>query len=259
MDKKLALAKTAALEAGKIILQQSSNIKIDYKETHNLVTQADLASENKIIEIIKDQYPHHAFLCEETTHDTNVHEDNLWIIDPLDGTNNFANAIPQFSISIAYAEKGHILCGVVYDPCRNEMFSAITGQGAYLNEKAIYASKKADLNHAIVSTGFYYDRGIIMEKTLQTIKVLFKKNIRGIRRMGSAAIDLSWTACGRFDAHFEYKLSPWDYTAASLIIKEAGGSCYACDGSDMSIQSGGIITAGPNLIKQFLAITQWTE
>ncbi len=259
MPKKLEIAKTAALEAGNIVLDHSSNIQIDYKETQNLVTQADLAAEKQILEILKNHYPDHAYLCEETAHDTDVLSDHLWIIDPLDGTNNFANGIPQFSISIAYAEQGEVLCGVVYDPNRRELFSAIKGKGARLNDRAISASKKTSLDQSIVSTGFYYDRGTIMEKTLNTVHALFKRNIRGLRRMGSAALDLVWVACSRYDAFFEYKLSPWDFAAGILIIKEAGGVCHNIDGAAMTLQSKGIICAAPQLIDQFLSVAKWND
>jgi myo-inositol-1(or 4)-monophosphatase len=179
--------------------------------------------------------------------------ENLWIIDPLDGTNNFSNDIPHFSISIAFAQRGKVQMGLIFDPCRKECFTAISGKGAYLNGQKINVSLKSDISHAMVATGFYYDRGEIMEKTLNTIHSLFIYKIRGIRRMGSAALDLAWTSCGRFDVYFEYFLSPWDFAAGMLILKEAGGICLDKFGNEISLDSEGIIATNKNLHKEMIS------
>jgi len=180
----------------------------------------------------------------------------LWIIDPLDGTNNFSRGIPQFCTSIAYAEHGEVLAGCIYDPERDELFSASKGNDAYLNGQKITVSKRNKINETIIATGFYYDRGQIMEQTLKTIHNLFKNNICGIRRLGSAALDLCWVACGRYDAYFEYKLHPWDFAAGMLIVREALGKCYDKSGDTMTLNGEGFIATNTNLEKKFLDLVK---
>ncbi len=259
MDEKMKLAQKAAYKAGELILSFYDNIKTSFKNnnSNDIVTQADIESEKAIIQIIQNNYPSHAILSEESYREIPLDSDNLWIIDPLDGTNNYSNKIPQFSISISFAQKGDIKIGVIYDPCRKELFSAIKGEGAYLNGKKIEVSRKKMLNEAIIGTGFYYDRGEIMKKTLDSIYCLFNSKIRGIRRMGSAALDLAWIACGRFDSFFEYMLSPWDIAAGILIVNEAGGACSDRLGKPMTLMGNGIISSNGILHENFLKHVIW--
>lgn len=255
----LETAAKAARIAGDVILGYRCEMAMDIqlKDINNVVTAADLAAQKIIVDTIRSEFPGHQFLCEEEGLTADIDSDTLWVIDPLDGTNNFANGIPHFSVSIAYAEKGEVQMGVVYDPSRNELFHAVKGEGAFLNGKRIQASLKKDLESAMVCTGFYYDRGSLMEKTLDTIRVLFHQNIRGLRRTGSAAIDLAWCACSRFDAFFEYQLNPWDFAAGILLVREAGGTVCENSGREANLASPGLITAGSFLIESFLSLVKW--
>ncbi|MFW5959892.1 MAG: inositol monophosphatase family protein [Chitinivibrionales bacterium] len=242
------LAEKSCRKAADVI----KGIRMDIHETtkgvpQNAVTKADTEAERAIVEMIHSEFPDDEVLGEEFSPGNTGRHKRVWIIDPLDGTNNYANGIPQYAVSIAYAEEGDVKIGVIYDPERDELFSAVKGMGARLNSKEISVSGKGGNAEALIATGFYYDRGEVMEQTLKTVRVLFDNGIRGIRRMGSAALDLAWTGCGRFDAYFEYQLSVWDYAAGILIVKEAGGVCMDVSGRDLSLESGGVIASNRNL------------
>jgi myo-inositol-1(or 4)-monophosphatase len=258
-DKQLQLAQSAARRAGKIILERQGKIAFLEKADNNLVTEADLAAQEVIIKIIQDHFPGHSIIAEEQDISINSGAADLWIIDPLDGTNNFAHTIPHFSISIAYARSGRVVAGAVFDPVRHEMFTASRGKGAFLNGVPIGISEARSLQEAIIATGFYYDRGKMMRKTLNTIEKLFEANIHGIRRFGSAALDLCWVACGRFDAYFEYKLSTWDFAAGMLILEEAGGRCTDQKGSPLNLNSTGIAVSNGKFHNELLNIVGWSD
>ncbi len=253
----LKLAELAARAAGKKILEMQGGTSVTEKANSNLVTEADLAAQELIISSIKEQYPDYSIIAEENDLQANINAPHLWIIDPLDGTNNFAHHIPQFCVSIAYAGYGKVEAGVVFDPSRNELFSAVRGRGAFLNNKSIQVSKAASLQQAMVATGFYYDRGAMMRKTLDSIEKLFAKDIHGIRRYGAAALDLCWVACGRFDAYFEYHLSTWDFAAGILIVAEAGGFCTDPAGEPFTLESKGVIASNGKLHSSFSEIVKW--
>lgn len=257
MAEKLKLAESAARLAGDIIINKKGLSLFSEKGDNNLVTEADYAAQEKIIKVISDQHPGHNFIAEENDISANLSEPDLWIIDPLDGTNNYAHQIPHFSVSIAYARFGQVKAGVVFDPERGELFSAAEGMGAALNGERITVSRAASLQEAIVATGFYYDRGAMMRKTLSSIEKLFEQNIHGIRRFGSAALDLCWVACGRFDAYFEYKLSVWDFAAGLLIVNEAGGCCCDQKRNPLTLSSPGIVASNGILHNDLLDIVSW--
>lgn len=259
MRKKLEIAVDAAKKAGRLVKKMLGGIDAVEKTRNNLVTTADLAAEDSIISMIKKRFPSHSFLAEEHHGNTAANSENLWIIDPLDGTNNYAHGIPQFCISIGYAEKGEVLAGVVFDPMRDECFLAVKGGGAFLNDKRIAVSSCDRLDQSIIATGFGYDRGRIMETTLDSIHRLFTSNIRGIRRSGSAALDMCWVAGGRFDGYFEYQLSAWDYAAGMLIVREAGGVCDDSEGNPIALSATGIVTSNGKIHKEFLDIVRWRE
>jgi len=260
MEKLLATAIEAAQNAGKRLVEFQGTAKITQKgSTQNLVTQADIESEQIIKDLISKTYPDHRVLCEEGQSTGEADDDHLWVIDPLDATNNYAHGIPHYSISIAYAEKGILKAAVVLDPTRDELFTAIKGQGAFLNDQPIHVSPSEQLQESIVGTGFYYDRGELMRKTLAGIDRLFSNNIRGIRRMGSAAIDLAWVACGRYEAFFEYKLAPWDYAAGILLIHEAGGRCSDRDGNPIELSSENIIATNSKTFDSILPLVKWQQ
>lgn len=230
---------------------------ISEKSSQNLVTEADFASEKAITEAISREFPDHLFLREEGESTALGHEDHVWIIDPLDATNNYAHGIPHFSVSIAYAVKGIPVVGVVLDPVRQEEFYAMQGEGAFLNGQRISTSNRETLQESIIGTGFFYDRGALMERTLEGIRALFKKNIRGIRRSGGAALDLSWVACGRFDGFFEYQLEPWDYAAGALLVTEASGMCADRSGNPLRIDSRHIIASNSGIHEALVDTVQW--
>lgn len=249
----LALALKAAQKAGQIIMELRDRPVIDSTQSHNLVTDADLAAQEVIIDTIKEKYPGHLFMAEEGDVVAKESADHLWVIDPLDGTNNYAHGIPQFCTSIAYARKGLVEVGVVFDPTRLEMYSAVRGQGAFLNGEKISVYCNKTLPQAMIVTGFYYDRGALMRKTLSSMEKLFTLNVRGIRRFGSAALDLCWVACGRFDAYFEYQLSAWDFAAGMLLVQEAGGRCTDAQNSPLKLDNKLGILASNDLLHDSLS------
>jgi len=214
----------AAQQAGEILKKAfNSPYQITFKEgKHNLVTQYDAEVENLIITFIKKQFPEHNFLAEESGEHGNFPDNILWIIDPIDGTVNFAHNIPLFSISIAATFQGEVLSGVIYNPITSELFVAEKNNGAYLNGAPLSVSKTNILAEAILATGFPY---FVHENPLNCIDhfVSFTKLGVPIRRLGSAALDMAYVAAGRFDAFWEVSLKPWDFAAGLLLIEEAGG------------------------------------
>jgi myo-inositol-1(or 4)-monophosphatase len=223
MKEIVEIAGEAATRGGRIIASCLGTAVVAQKDsTYNLVTDADRRSEEHIARFLEQELPGSSILGEEMHHAA-LEADRLWIVDPLDGTTNFTHNIPHFGVSVAYAEKGEILAGAVYDPMRRELFSARRGGGATLNGKPIHVSGRERLNQSIIGTGFYYDRGETMEKTLGALHALFKQEIHCMRRMGASSLDLAWLAAGRFDGYFEYTLSPWDFAAGLMILAEAGG------------------------------------
>jgi myo-inositol-1(or 4)-monophosphatase len=257
MEEPINIAKNAAKEAGNCILSCLSTASVSQKSSNNLVTQADIEAEQLIVETIKTTYPDASFLGEERHAHKDFKVPHLWVIDPLDGTNNFAHGIPHYGVSIAYVQNGTVVCAVVYDPLRREMFSAEVGKGAFLNDTGITVSDQKTLQESIVVTGFHYDRGKMAERTLQAIHRLFKSNIRGIRRTGSAALDMAWVASGRFDGYFEYMLSPWDFAAGMLIVREAGGICTDRVGTPLELTSEGVICTNNHIKEDFFELVRW--
>ena len=234
-------ALNAAKAASKIIQSYAtggfqSKTKVVGDTELGLVTKADLEAESCIVEAIKEDFPSHSFLAEESHADATT-ADHLWVIDPLDGTNNFAHGIPHYSVSIAYYENQIAQCGVVSNPATGEVFWAEQGRGAWLGDRQVSVSRESEMKDAMIATGFYYDRGHMMKQTLESIERLFENNIRGIRRFGSAALDLAYVGCGRYSAFFEYQLFPWDFAAGKLFVEEAGGIASTCDGNPVPLRS----------------------
>jgi len=218
----LNFAIRVAQDAGRLLRDRLGGIiDIGHKGSINLVTDVDLASEKLIRESIATHYPRHEILAEEGGLSESSSE-YRWIVDPLDGTTNYAHGYPVFCVSIALEFRGEVVLGVVYDPMRDELFTAERGTGAALNNRAIYVSKTGDLLESILSTGFPYD---IKTSTLTNLNHWenFAMNAQALRRDGAAALDLCYVACGRFDGFWELNLSPWDTAAGALIAAEAGG------------------------------------
>lgn len=201
----------------------------------NPVSEADLETERAIIDTIKMTFPDHAFLGEENVAGQVRDAEHLWIIDPIDGTSNYLHGTPHFAVSVGYARRGEILAAACLDPLRGELYSAFAGGGAFMNGNPLSVAPTHRLEDALIATGFYYDRGEIMERTLGAIRALFHHGIHGIRRTGSAVLDICWTAAGRFDAFFEFQLKPWDFLPASLIAREAGATATTVDGEVLGI------------------------
>ncbi|RYE25590.1 MAG: inositol monophosphatase [Sphingobacteriales bacterium] len=225
----------ATLEAGKIIQHYfQGTFTVDNKgSVNNLVTEVDKHSETKIIDIIKKHFPEHSIISEEVG-ELMQDSDYQWIIDPIDGTVNFAHGIPLCCVSIGLRYKDELLLGTVYNPMMNELFFAEKGKGATLNDKPISVSKKTDFKKACLVTGFPYKWP---KKYEHPIKVFERFIMEGlpVRRLGSAAIDLCWVACGRFDGFWEYNLNSWDVAAGYLIVQEAGGIITNFDGQPYSV------------------------
>jgi myo-inositol-1(or 4)-monophosphatase len=232
MTHERSIAQKAAKKAGAVIVSLLGKAAVADKElNYNLITTADTAAEQEIRAIIAKAFPDDAFFGEEgDSTPPPLTSERLWIVDPLDGTTNFAHGIPHFAVSIAFARKGVVECGVVFNPVSGEIFAATRGNGALLNGAPLRVSKVKTLTRSVIATGFYYERGAIMLRTLESVRKLLTANIQGIRRMGSAALDLCYVACGRYDGYFEYQLSPWDFAAGALIVEEAGGCCADSDG-----------------------------
>lgn len=217
-------AKKAALEAGNIVMEHFHKVPteaIRSKSKNDFLSFVDEQSEQAIISVIKQSFPDHAFLAEESGASQNDN-DYLWIIDPLDGTTNYITGLPVFAISIALLHKGEPIVGVIYDPLHNEMFWAEKGKGAFLNDLPIRVSNKPRLDQSLIATGFPFKAKHFLDVYLQAFKDIFESSV-GMRRMGAAAIDLAYVAAGRFDGFWELGLSPWDIAAGAVIIREAGG------------------------------------
>lgn len=225
-----------AVEAGAKELRRYFNnedLKISNKEgINNWVTEADHASEKAIIDVIQSEYPDHFILGEESG-ETATASDVKWIIDPIDGTINYASGIPICAVSIGVEKNGEIILGAVYNPFIHELFFAEKGKGAFLNDKKISVSKKSEVIHSCLVTGFPYTYLDMENGPLQVFERFVRKGIP-VRRLGSAAIDLCWVAAGRFDGFFEHSLSPWDTAAGYLIVEEAGGKVTDMNGDKYS-------------------------
>ncbi len=244
--KYLEKAEEAARLAGAHIIANLGRLKadeIDSKQAADFVTRVDRESENMIVGLIKKSFPDHSFLAEESHHEKYV-GGYRWIIDPLDGTTNFIHQYPVFAVSVALEHEGDIVIGTVYDPLRNEMFSAIQNEGAFLNGKPISVSGRSDRESSLVATGFPFRRKELIDDYLRLFRAVLLK-VSDVRRAGSAALDLVHVASGRCDAFFELALSPWDIAAGSLIIKEAGGRITDFKGGEDYLDSGNVVAGTP--------------
>lgn len=239
-----AAATDIARGAGQLLRARLNDVRtIAYKDEGfaNVVTDADHASEAFILERLKALFPRHAVLAEESGA-VGIGED-LWFIDPLDGTVNYSHSVPHFCVSMALqGADGQLSVGVVYDPMRDELFSAARGQGATLNGQPIHVSGAPSLSRALICTGFPYDLHDFPTDPLALFNHIVPRS-QGIRRMGAAALDLSWVAAGRFDGFFEFGLKPWDTAAGALLILEAGGAINSLDGSPYTPRSPHIAAA----------------
>ncbi|MCE3000140.1 MAG: inositol monophosphatase family protein [Betaproteobacteria bacterium] len=254
MHPMLNIAVKAARRAGGIINRASRNldvIAVKEKAAKDFVSEVDREAEQAIIRTLREAYPGHAILAEESG--SSGSSEFQWIIDPLDGTTNFLHGFPQYAISIALAHKGVITQAVVYDPVRNDLFTATKGRGAFFNESRLRVSKRPHIQTALIGTGFPYRQLDHLESYLGMMRDIIR-NSAGLRRPGSAALDLAWVAAGRLDGFWELGLSKWDIAAGSLLINEAGGLVGNLQGNEGYLDSGNIVAGNPKIFAQLLPL-----
>ena len=252
MHPMLNIAVKAARRAGSVISRASfdlDKLTVTRKQHNDFVTEVDHAAEEAVIRTIAEAYPDHAFLAEEGGKKGD--SEHVWIIDPLDGTTNFLHGMPQYCVSIALQSKGVLTHAVIYDPNRNELFTATKGAGAFLNERRIRVSKRIKMDEALIGTGFPFRQNDQIDEYLKAFKAV-AMNSAGIRRPGSAALDLAYVACGRYDGFWEMGLSPWDMAAGALLVREAGGLVSDFDGGDHYLDNGRVVAATPKMFRQLL-------
>jgi myo-inositol-1(or 4)-monophosphatase len=253
-DRLLEVAWQGATAAGQLIQESWQKPKsIEYKGPIDLVTSVDRESERLIIGTIQHYFPDHSILAEEETIVDGSDQECRWIIDPLDGTTNFAHGYPHFCISIAFENRGIMMMGLIYDPVRQECFKTVRGGGASLNGAKIHTSAVPQLDKALLGTGFPYDRRQFAEIYLSYFKAFMMRS-QGIRRGGSAALDLCYVACGRFDGFWEMKLKPWDVAAGALIVSEAGGVLSDFFGNPFSIYGQETLACNPLIHREMVEI-----
>lgn len=260
MHPMLNTAVKAARRAASVITRASFDLdllKVSRKQHNDFVTEVDQAAEAAIIDVLRTAYPDHAFLAEESGASVNLHYDNenVWIIDPLDGTTNFIHGFPQYCVSIALQHRGQITQAVVYDPTRNDLFTASKGAGAYLNEKRIRVSKRDKVADALIGTGFPFRSMDGLDAYIEMFRIM-TSNSAGLRRPGSAALDLAYVAAGRLDGFFEKGLKPWDIAAGALLISEAGGIVGTFDGESDYLYKGDVIAGNPKIFGQMIQLLE---
>jgi myo-inositol-1(or 4)-monophosphatase len=251
----LKTAVTAARLAGDVILRelgQLSSADIQTKQAFDFVTKVDRWSEAVIVQTIKEKFPHHLFLTEETLRQKG-NGNYRWIIDPLDGTTNYIHGYPMFSVSIALEYRNSIVLGVVFDPLRDELFHAVKGGGAFLNNNKIRASETDMPEKSLIATGFPFRKKEMIDIYLEAFKRTFDK-VSDIRRAGSAALDLAYIAAGRVEGFFELNLSPWDIAAGSLLTAEAGGRITDFGGGEQYLETGNIVAGNTAIHPEILNI-----
>ncbi|MDB5729728.1 MAG: inositol monophosphatase [Noviherbaspirillum sp.] len=258
MHPMLNTAVKAARRAAAIINRASFDIdrvNVTQKRHNDFVTEVDQAAEQAIIEVLKTAYPDHAILAEESGASSNLHDEseNVWIIDPLDGTTNFIHGFPQYCVSIALQQRGQITQAVVYDPNRNDLFTATRGAGAYLNEKRIRVGRRDKLADGLIGTGFPFRDLQGLDDYMQMFRILTER-CAGLRRPGAAALDLAYVAAGRLDGFFEKGLHPWDMAAGSLLITEAGGIVGNFTGESEFLHKGQILAGSPKIFAQMVPL-----
>jgi myo-inositol-1(or 4)-monophosphatase len=254
----LSVAWEAANAAGEIIRENWQRPQtIDYKGAIDIVTSVDRETERKIVGLIREHFPNHSILAEEETDIEGNDNEYRWIIDPLDGTTNFAHSYPQVSISIALEQSGQVILGLVYDPLRRECFRGVKSRGATLNGNPIRTSVVNELDKALLATGFPYDRREKADFYLAFFKA-FLTRCQGIRRNGSAALDLCYVACGRIDGFWELKLRPWDIAAGALIAAEAGGQITDFSGNEFSIWGNETLASNSIIHREMVQIASET-
>jgi myo-inositol-1(or 4)-monophosphatase len=257
MHPMLTIAIKAARRAGGIINRASRNLDrltVARKAHSDFVSEVDGAAEEAIIKILLDAYPDHSILAEESGRSGDANKsDYQWIIDPLDGTTNFLHGFPKYGVSIALLHRGVLSQAVVYDPVSDELFTASRGSGAFLNDHRIRVSKRVQLGESLIGTGFPFRDFTHIEAYLAMFKDIIPRTA-GIRRPGSAALDLAYVAAGRYDGFWETGLAPWDIAAGCLLIIEAGGMVSDLEGNGHYLKSGQVVAGNPKIFVQLLQV-----
>jgi len=249
----LTTAVKAARKAGSIIARASFDVdklNVRAKRQNDFVSEVDHAAEDAIISVLRDAYPSHGFLAEESG-EKDMKAEYVWVIDPLDGTTNFLHGFPQYCVSIGLLHKGKIQNAVIFDPNRNELFTATKGAGAFLNDRRIRVSKTEKLQDALLGTGFPFREIEHIDEYLRGMKRLMHM-CSGIRRPGAAALDLAWVAAGRTDGFWEMGLSPWDMCAGALLVREAGGYVGDFEGEEKFMETGRIVATNAKIFGSVL-------
>lgn len=264
MHPMLNVAIRAARKAGRIINRASLDLEtltITRKMRNDFVTEVDKAAEVAIIETLLGAYPKHAILAEESGHQPGAHAasieeaEHIWVIDPLDGTTNFIHGLPQYAVSIGLRERGTVTQAVVYDPTRDELFTASRGTGAFLNNRRIRVSNRAKLDEALVGTGFPFRKFDHVDEYLAMFRAMIEKTA-AVRRPGAAALDLAYVACGRYDGFFEFGLMPWDVTGGALLITEAGGLIGDFSGEPNHLIGDEVVAGNPKVFAAMIAVLE---
>ena len=252
MHPMLNIAVKAARRAGNIINRATRNLDIvavKEKAANDFVSEVDREAEQAIIRTLRDAYPDHSILAEESG--ASGASDHQWIIDPLDGTTNYIHGFPQYAVAIALRHKGVVTQAVVYDPGRNDLFTSSRGRGAYLNDQRIRVSKRIQLKSSLIGTGFPFRQLEHLDVYLAILRDMMKSSA-GVRRAGSAALDLAYVAAGRLDGFWEFGLSPWDIAAGALLITEAGGLVGDLAGENNYMKTGNIVAGNPKVFVELL-------
>ena len=259
MHPTLNIAIKAARRAATVINRAALDVdllRVEAKQPNDFVTEVDRAAEEAIIQVLREAYPSHSILAEESGETgPEAESEYQWIIDPLDGTTNFLHGFPQYAISIALARKGVVEQAVVFDPNRNEMFTASKGAGAFLNDRRIRVSRRSRLGEALIGTGFPYREFDKVDLYLSIFKELAQKTA-GQRRPGAASLDLAYVACGRYDGFWEFGLAPWDMAAGALLIAEAGGLISDLRGEANYLETGNVIAGTPKVFLPLLKLIE---
>ena len=250
----LNIATRTARQAGDLIRRYVGDVdkvRIQLKDANDFVSEVDKQAEREIIQALRRAYPDHSILGEESGKHGDESAEYQWVIDPLDGTTNFLYGLPHFAVSIGLKQRGRLFLGVIYDPLRDEMFAAVRGDGATLNNRKIRVSSRLSLDNALLATGVPFRTNQNLELYLETLRVLVP-GTAGVRRFGSAALDLAWVACGRYDGFWELGLQEWDLAAGALIIQEAGGLVGDLQGGNEHLVHGNLLAANPKVFKEML-------
>lgn len=259
MSPLLNTAVSAARAAGDFIMrhyQQADQLKVKTKQASDFVSEVDRAAEAIIIDRLRNAYPHHAILAEESGEQGDPSQGIQWIIDPLDGTTNFLHRFPQFAVSIAARDRGELEIGVVYNPFTQELFTAKRGSGAQLDGRKIRVSQTSKLENSLIGTGLPFRREEAIEKYLPLLQEVML-NTAGVRRPGAASLDLAFLAAGRLDGFWELGLKPWDMAAGALLIREAGGAFTDIRGGKAdALETGNVLAGNPKIYDQLARLLQ---